>query len=90
MRVRPAGPVDDNAEGDEAVMTRLDNAIETGDLAAFMNEWQSLPADAQKAGSDFVADVKARLATDQALSEAVSSLLNSSSAAEPAGQENQG
>ena len=90
VRVRPAGPVDENAEGDEAVMTRLDNAIETGDLTAFMNEWQSLPADAQKAGSDFVADVKARLATDQALSEAVSSLLNSSSAAEPAGQENQG
>ncbi|SMD08614.1 inner membrane protein [Fulvimarina manganoxydans] len=90
VRVRPAGPVDENAEGTEATVTRLDNAIETGDLAAFMNEWQSLPADAQKAGSDFAADVKARLATDQALSEAVSSLLNSSSAAEPAGQENQG
>ncbi|MEN3793464.1 mitofilin family membrane protein [Fulvimarina sp. MAC3] len=73
VETRSSGEVPEDVNTPDAIIARLDNDISTGDLKGFVEEWKTLPEDAQKAGSDFFADVQARLAANQVLSDALSS-----------------
>lgn len=86
VETRSTGEVPEDANTPDAIIARLDNAISTGDLQGFVEEWQTLPEDAREAGGDFFADVQARLAANQVLSDALSSATGSSADA----QTNQG
>ncbi|MER0237210.1 hypothetical protein [Fulvimarina sp. MAC8] len=77
VETRSAGEVPEDVNTPDAIIGRLDNAISTGDLQGFVEEWQTLPEDAQQAGSEFFADVEARLAANQVLSDALSAATQS-------------
>lgn len=78
VETRSSGEVPEDANTPDAMIARLDNAISTGDLKGFVEEWKTLPENAQNAGSEFFADVQARLAANQVLSDALSSAPDSS------------
>lgn len=99
VQVRPDGPAPAEAKGPDAVLSRLDAAIESGDLAGWQSEWQTLPQAGQDASQDFASRVAARLTADRVVAEALSSALapapaggadSAPPADQPAGQANQG
>jgi len=99
VQVRPAGPAPAEAKGPDAVLSRLDAAIESGDLAGWQSEWQALPQAGQDASQDFASRVAARLTADRVVAEALSSALAPAPAGgadsqppadQPTGQANQG
>ncbi|EAU41566.1 hypothetical protein FP2506_14074 [Fulvimarina pelagi HTCC2506] len=90
VETRSTGEVLESANTPDAIIGRLDNAISTGDFPGFVDEWQSLPEDAQAAGGDFIADVEARLAANQALSDAISATLSGGANSGADAQTNQG
>lgn len=75
VQVRPSGPAPASAEGPDATLSRMDAAIERGDLAAWQTEWQGLPDAAKAASQDFADDVGARLAAQDAVSGALATAL---------------
>ncbi|MEF2548420.1 hypothetical protein VQ045_14745 [Aurantimonas sp. E1-2-R+4] len=99
VQVRPAGPAPAEAKGPDAVLSRLNAAIESGDLAGWQSEWQTLPQAGQDVSQDFASRVAARLTADRVVAEALSSALAPAPAGgadsqppadQPTGQANQG
>jgi hypothetical protein len=78
VRSRPVGAV----EGDtvEAVVSRMEVAINRGDLDAAVLESAKLPDEARAAGADFLAKLTARRDADALVSKALTSALSASGA----------
>lgn len=62
VQVRPVGMVE--GEGVPAAVARMEVALQAGDTAAVIAEYERLPEAARTAGADFIAKVKARQAAD--------------------------
>lgn len=59
IKVRPVGDVQGTSP--DAIVARIGNKLQNGDLQAALKEWETLPADMQAAGSDFHTALKARI-----------------------------
>jgi hypothetical protein len=79
VKVRPAGPM----EGDspQAVASRIEAALASGDIATALAEWESLPQPAKDASAQWRQAADARVAADRAMRELAASL-----SAAPAGE----
>ena len=75
VQVRPTGPAPASAEGPKATLSRLDAAIQSGNLAAWQKQWQTLPDPARKASKVFADRVAARLTAQRAVAGALSAAL---------------
>lgn len=75
VKVRPVGMV----EGDTpaAIAARMEVAIQENDFETAVREFESLPPQAQEAGADFIAQVRARLEADRLIDRALASVLRS-------------
>lgn len=75
VTVRPVGSV----EGDtpEAIVARIENKLQNGDLKGAQIEWQTLPQPAQKAGADFKSKLDDRIAVEDAVGALVSGAITS-------------
>ncbi|WP_331372489.1 COG4223 family protein [Sinorhizobium chiapasense] len=69
IRIRPVGSV----EGDtpEAVIARIEDKLNNGDLKGASLEWGGLPEPAKSAGADFKAELDQRLRVEAAIDAAV-------------------
>ncbi|WOS62630.1 COG4223 family protein [Sinorhizobium fredii] len=76
IRVRPVGSV----EGDtpEAVVARIEDKLNNGDLKGASLEWESLPDVAKAAGQDFKAKLDRRLRVETAIDAAVAATMTRS------------
>lgn len=70
ITVRPVGSV----EGDtpEAIVARIENKLQNGDLKAAQIEWQTLPEVARNAGADFKTALDQRIAVEESVGAIVS------------------
>src|SRR5690606_22818028 len=75
VSVRPIGAV----EGADAPSTaaRLEAAVNVGDYAGAVEEYESLPEPARQAGAAFAADLKARLAAERVVEGALTAAVQS-------------
>jgi hypothetical protein len=73
VQVRPVGMVE--GEGAPAIVARMEVALQKGDYAAAIAEFDKLPEPAKAAGSEFIAKVKARHAADGLVDTILSSAL---------------
>jgi hypothetical protein len=76
VRVRPAGPI----EGDtpEAIVSRIEAALDSGELATAYDEWQKLPQPAREVSSQWADRLSGRIETDQEIEALISSLAGDS------------
>lgn len=70
VKVRPVG----NVEGDtpEAIVARVENKIQNGDLKGALLEWELLPGAGKQASSDFATKLKNRIEAEESVSAALS------------------
>jgi hypothetical protein len=70
VKVRPVG----NVEGDspEAIVARVENKLQNGDLKGAALEWELLPGAGKQASSDFVTKLKNRIEAEERVSAALS------------------
>ena len=70
VKVRPVG----NVEGDspEAIVARVENKLQNGDLKGAALEWELLPGDGKQASSDFATKLKNRIEAEERVSAALS------------------
>jgi hypothetical protein len=73
VQVRPVGMVE--GEGAPAIVARMEVALQKGDYAAAIAEFDKLPEPAKAAGAEFIAKVKARHAADGLVDTILSSAL---------------
>lgn len=73
VTVRPVGEVP--GEQPSAIAARMEAAVQRGDLAAALREYESLPDDMKALGVDFAAKLRARQAADDILDKALSTAL---------------
>ncbi|WP_173933433.1 hypothetical protein [Chelativorans sp. Marseille-P2723] len=74
VTVRPVGEVEGDAP--EAVAARMEAAVERGDYARALSEYDALPPEAKEVAGDFAEKLRARQAADKVLEEALSRALN--------------
>jgi hypothetical protein len=74
VKVRPVG----NVEGDtpEAIVARVENKLQNGDLKGAALEWELLPGDAKQASSDFSTKLKNRIEAEESVSAALSQTMS--------------
>ncbi len=70
------GPGDENGDGPEAVLRRMENAVSSGNLAASLTAYAALPEDAKAVGSDWAARAEARVTVDRLTDAASAEVLN--------------
>ncbi|MCC8932999.1 mitofilin family membrane protein [Rhizobium sp. 'Codium 1'] len=70
VKVRPVG----NVEGDspEAIVARVENKLQNGDLKGAALEWELLPGAGKQASSDFATKLKNRIEAEERVSAALS------------------
>jgi hypothetical protein len=70
VKVRPVG----NIEGDtpEAIVARVENKLQNGDLKGAALEWELLPGAGKQASSDFATKLKNRIEAEESVSAALS------------------
>ena len=73
VQVRPIGMVE--GEDVPAIAARLDAAVQAGDYERALTEYDTLPAEAKAAGQAFIEKVRARLAADSLVDEALATAL---------------
>lgn len=73
VTVRPVGEIE--GEGPEAIAARMEAAVQRGDYAQALAEYESLQPEAQEAASAFADKLRARQAADRILEETLSSVL---------------
>ena len=73
VTVRPIGQV--QGEDVPAIVARVEAAIQAGDYERAIAEYDSLPQDAQAAGAEFIAKVRARHAADRLAEQTLSAAL---------------
>lgn len=76
VTVRPAAEPAGSGEAEganepSAAVARMDGAIGRGDLAAWLDAWNSLPQAAQSASSTFADEVRARIAADGVIDQSI-------------------
>jgi hypothetical protein len=74
VEVRPVGSV--QGEGPAATVARMEVALREGDYAEAIAEYESLPEASRAAGQEFIEKVRARLAADRLVAEALGGALN--------------
>jgi hypothetical protein len=72
VTVRPVGPVE--GETAEAIVSRIDDALEKGSFQAALTEWQSLSAPARAVSQNFADALDARTKADAALAQLTAAL----------------
>jgi hypothetical protein len=85
VRVRKAGPGADDTSV-EATVTRMDTALKEGRLAEVLEQGKKLPPKAALAGEDWLRQVEARQAVDQAMADIEGQLKASLAGNRPAGE----
>lgn len=73
VQVRPVGDV--QGEGAPAAIARMEVAVEKGDYAAALAEYEGLPAAAKEAGSAYAEKLRARLAADELMDKVLAAAL---------------
>lgn len=71
VSIRPSGPTD--GQSPAAIVSRIEDRLNRGDLAAVVEEWQKLPEHNQSIGSAWMEKIKLRMETDQLLKKAIQS-----------------
>lgn len=69
VKVRRTGDVEGNAP--EAIVSRMESALDAGDLPAAAAEWDVLPQEARDASADFKQALDARIAVDGLIGDAL-------------------
>jgi hypothetical protein len=77
IRVRPVGSVDGDTP--EAVIARIENKLNDGDLKGASLEWANLPEPAKSAGQDFKEKLDRRLHVETVIDAAVAAAMTRSS-----------
>lgn len=74
VKIRPVG----NVEGDtpEAIVARVENKLQNGDLKGAALEWELLPGDAKQASSAFSTKLKNRIEAEESVSAALSQTMS--------------
>lgn len=72
VKVEPAGPLP--GDSPEAILSRVKAGLSSGDPAAALNAWQSLPEAQKTAGTSFAEILARRVEADKALAEVLASL----------------
>ena len=75
VKVRAVGEVE--GEGVQAITARLEAAVNRGDYAKALAEYETLPAESKTAGADFMGKVKARMEADGLIEKVLSDALKS-------------
>ncbi|WP_019994803.1 hypothetical protein [Aureimonas ureilytica] len=79
VTVRPAGSsVSPETQGPEATVARMDEALDKGDFAAWLKEWDTLPDAAKSASKDFADKVRARANADDLIRQTINSAVGAS------------
>jgi hypothetical protein len=73
IRVRPVGSVE--GEAPEAVIARIEDKLNNGDLKGAALEWNGLPDTAKPAGEAFKAKLDQRLRVEAAIDAAVAATM---------------
>ncbi|MBD9374798.1 COG4223 family protein [Rhizobium sp. ARZ01] len=75
IKIRPVG----NVEGDapEAIIARIENKLQNGDLRGAQIEWQTLPEVARNAGAAFKTTLDERIAVEDGVNAIVSGAMSS-------------
>ena len=73
VQVRPVGDV--QGEGAPAAIARMEVAVEEGDYAAALAEYEALPAPIKEAGSAYAGKLRARLAADELMDKVLAAAL---------------
>src|SRR5690606_9583869 len=73
VTVRPVGEV--QGEQPSAIAARVEAAVQRGDLAVALREFETLPENMKNLGADFAAKLRARQAANEVLDKALSSAL---------------
>ena len=78
IRIRPVGSV----EGDtpEAIVARIENKLQNGDLKGAAIEWRSLPEAGQAAGADYKSALDRRVTVEELIGGAVAGALSGNQA----------
>ncbi len=72
VKVEPAGPLEGNSN--EAIVSRIRAALQAGDLAAALTQWESLPEAARNVSADWGGKLKARVEAGAALDSVLDTL----------------
>lgn len=76
IRVRPVGSVEGDAP--EAVIARIEDKLDNGDLKGASLEWSNLPEPAKSAGQDFKTKLDRRLSVETVIGAAVATAMTRS------------
>lgn len=72
VKVEPAGPLEGNTN--EAIVSRIRAALQSGDLATALAQWESLPENARTVSSDWGGKLKTRVEAGSALDSVLDTL----------------
>ena len=75
VKMRAVGEVE--GEGVEALSARLEGAVQRGDYAKALEEYEKMPAEAKAAGAAFIEKVKARMEADRLIDDMLAGALRS-------------
>lgn len=79
VTVRPAGTSEGaQAPGPDAAVARMDQALQDGDFAAWLREWDTLPEAAKTASQTFADKVRARASADDLIRQTINSAVGAS------------
>jgi len=70
VKVRPVGNVE--GETPEAIVARVENKLQNGDLKGAALEWELLPGAGKEASSDFATKLKNRIEAEESVASALS------------------
>ncbi len=73
VQVRPVGEVE--GEGAPAVIARMEVAVDKGDYAAALREYETLPETVKAAGAAYAQTLRARLAADDLMDKVLAAAL---------------
>ncbi len=73
VKVRPTGDVE--GESAAAIAARMESAVQRGDYAKALEEYETLPEASKQAGAAFAARIKARMEADRLVDDVLSSAL---------------
>ncbi len=77
VEVKPLGPVDSSAP--DAAVSEIENSLASGQLAAALAAWNTLPKEAKEASKDWEQAASARLGADTLIADAIRKFLVSNS-----------
>ena len=73
--MRSVGEVE--GEGVQAISARMEAAVQRGDYAKALEEYEAMPVEAKSAGAEFAQKVKARMEADRLIEDVLAEALRS-------------